>query len=290
MSRSFRNGGSRHSRWRKWERRETYHRDRMQERVFCQEAKLDPSVAEKTDIAKSEPMWGKGWTGYWRPMSRWLQSRLGQPWNQVYSEIVGLLKQYTSTNNIDEIKDYLLRLVNLTDDYLCRYKNTADPNTSHHKWDFYVDDNGILRKKKYVPLRIYIKCRYTTQQIAKWLNGRVIGYKGQKLYWFIPLDSENIRSVWGVGYNYCDYGYSYYNRSGLQYQHLSHRNVYDKEGKKIGEEPVWHSNFSCRITCRQGASLKDKDLEFWNQLPLVYKNTILDWSPTNPNPPKISYW
>lgn len=276
----------------KWERRNSHNEERAQERDYCKKVEVDPELADDFDIAPKTRVY-KGFTDKLSPMYRWLNSQVGRPWNDVYSEISEKFDTRTTAGR-HIINDHLLRSVEITP-HTWRYKtytSTIDDNTSHHKNDYYVDEDGILCKRQYVSRRaIYEKApAFDVKQIANWLNGRVVGKVGNKLFWFTPVDkgqkyggfSREWKSEWLSQV-------SYWQPSGLTYSYLSYTSILshnkDENGKfiVIGREPRWVRS---EPTFRQDRKLNSKELKYWGIIPQYYQTRVLERSPTYPNPPK----
>lgn len=294
--------GGRH-RYNKWERRYSHAETRAEENAYISEVTKDLENAYDYDIPKTRSV-GKGFTDKLGPMYRWLHSQVGRPWDDVRAEVAATFDVRTTAGR-HIVHDHLLRSVEVTPDfkYGNYYRGPIDQTTSHYHNDFYVDDEGILQMKTYIPRKNDVP-RFNTNQIANWINGRVVGYAGKKLFWFVPADktkkhggyARQWKTSWGPragGYNY----YSpYYN--GLQFSYLTQEAIIktDKNGTNvlvdghvvtIGYKPVWRNG---EPTFRQDRKLNEKELAFWNTIPLHYQTKVLERSPTYPTPPKVDYF
>ena len=293
MSRSYKdNHGSKHD---AFERKMSARRERMLEREFETRAKLDPEAPMEYDVEPREPMWGSNWTGYWRPLRRWLNSHVGEPWNQVYSEITTKLDACHPNADKVAIRKYILRCVDLTvnPNHNSWYRLAADPTTSYNQWDFYVDDNGILQKRKYISTKRERTPKYNTSDIAKWLNGRLIGWQGNQLFWFVPVIkgrrgrsgySEEWKCEWESHTHY------HYGNNGLHYFYRDYKNIYDENQKFVERILIWKRTISNYINARQDKPFTKEEAAFWKRLPKYYQDKILEYSPTNPNPPQSFRW
>jgi hypothetical protein len=205
--------------------------------------------------------------------------------------------------------DHLLPAVTIAEEPRYRYSYTPeDPTTSHSDHDYYVDDDGILQKKRYLGRRRYSEKvpPFDTKRLANWLGGRVVGLVGNKLFWFVPVGKPNKHKgmyrdhVWRTKWGHDRERYYYYAYSaGLHWEYLSEETVYktDSVGNviydeynratPIGTKKVWKSG--SKPFFRQGRKLNPKDLEFWNVLPDHYKTKVLEQSPNYPEPPKPKY-
>lgn len=262
----------------KWERRESHAEERAYEKDFISKVIIDPDLADKLVIKKRKKV-RKEFSDKLNPVYKWLGSHIGQPWNDVYSKIRQKFDIRTTAGR-HIVFDHLIGAVEITPDLRFRYHRTIteDPDASYYKWDLYVDDNGILRKKKYVTRKMkYGKCN--TAKVSKWLNGRIVGQRGSKLYWCEPLH-QDFTAFW--------HGNMY--GATLTYMYLHKTPVY-KDEKLVGYTQRWQEQYYYKfrkITCKQGCEFTDKDYSYWSKIPPYYQATMLAWSPFNPNPPQVS--
>lgn len=259
--------------------------ERAMERDFCDRSVLDLDHADSKSIDNRARTWGHGWYPYWAPMNRWLNSHIGQPWNLVYSELLNKLKS-NSYKNDKELRKVILDRVEVYPNPKFSYRYNND-GMSYSEWNFYVDDNGLLQKRKHVARTRYpnVKCDQT--KIAEWLDGRIVGKRGDKFYWFVhcfkgkKLGRYGAASTWKCEWNYNNCRY------GLHYKFLANKPIY-KDGEIVGHEQVWevpfHFKSSYEVNVRQDREFSDKDLEMWNTIPNTYQDSILRWSPLNPKP------
>jgi hypothetical protein len=277
MSRTHRDGGF-GSGWEQFERKRSTKKERARKRAFCYKAKYDEETTMEEAIENREPMWCKGWTGYWRPMRRWLASRAGQPWNQVYSELIAKIKTFSSTQDEKSIRRSIVNLVEITPDprfgdqeyyYRCCYP-------------FYVDDEGILQIKKTKPKQAKTpKCNLP--ELANWLNGRVVGRVGNKLYWFLPVTKNKKHGQYSFSDKWvCQWGYgssSYYSCAyyGLRYLYLVKEYIFDNEGKIFRTKEKWKEAYG--MITRQHRKFTPEEEAYWNKIPKFYQDKILKFSP-----------
>ena len=118
-----------------------------------------------------------------RPAERWLASQVGRPWNHVRSELFARFDARTTAGR-HILFEHLLREVNLNDVARARYS------------DFTVDRHGLLRRER--ERRRY---RWPTRErlpepesvLLDWLDGRRVGERDERLYWFVPTEFEHFR-------------------------------------------------------------------------------------------------
>ncbi len=284
MSRTHRDNGA-DSGWDKHRQKYTTRQVRLSEREFCTRAKIDDDAPLSYDIAKKEPMWGGSyWSGYWRPIRRWLNSHVGEPWNQVHSQLVAKLKVVSTTDD-REIKNIIRNSVDIYPDPSCH-------KYSYFSWDFYVDDNGVLQRRKTRPKKEKLP-KFNTKELTNWLGGKIIGLVDGKPYWFVPVikskkhrgsDHEKWKYQWRTGYHY-NYGYS-----SLEYLYLTKEDILDKEGNVIGIKDIWKRPFGYNMVARKDRKLSSGELAYWNKIPKHLKDKVLKWSPTNKDPINYPDW
>ena len=287
----------------KWDRRQSHAEVRAELRNYLTEVTHDPDNYDEYDIEPLRPVY-KGFTDKLSPMYRWLNSKVGRPWDDVYSEITKSFDTRTTAGR-HIVHDHLMSSVQIgPETHRYYYKPLPDPTTSHSDNDFYVDDNGILQKKRYLGRRYRRPSvpPFDTQRIANWLNGRVVGQVGNKLFWFAPtsgaiisgrskiLKGKHSHKLWAT-----EWINSYY-ATGPQFLYLSYdiiykkdaegRTVIDDNGKMVVVERIPKWVRASMPTLRQDGQLDAKDIQFWNSMPDYYHTKILQYSPGYPNPPK----
>ncbi len=287
----------------KWDRRNSHAEERARVKNYIQEVTLDPENYEEYDVEPIEHVY-KGFRDKLGPMYRWLQSQVGRPWNDVRSDVFKSFDIRTTAGR-HIVFDHLLSSVTVGEEPQYRWRSEPDdPTTSYSDHDYYVDDEGILRKKRYLGRRRYRDPvpAFDTNRIANWLSGRVVGKVGDKLFWFIPVGkSKKHRGFYGAGYTWRtvwgypkDY-YYYGSHYGLHWEYLYEEAVYKRDsvgnlvyedGKLIEVErkKTWRSG--SKPYFRQDRKLNDKELEFWNSMPEYHRTKILEQSPNYPTPPK----
>lgn len=261
----------------KFFRRHSHKEERAYEREYLDVIKIDPEICDELDVKPLVKV-GKDFKDKLGPMFRWLNAQIGKPWDDIYSEVIEKFDTRTTAGR-HIVFDHLLRSVEIV-------PNASHPanedGTSFQENDFYVDDSGLLCKRKYIKRQynnFFVRSRKTfnTQKIADWLNGGVIGTVGEQLFWFVPT----LKGKKHHG-RFCEVKTEWknmpsYNGGGLRYLYLWTKTIYDADNKPIGQEPVWQDYTP---TFRQDKRLVGKDLEFWNNIPEFYQKQILQRSPT----------
>lgn len=247
-----------------------HRRIRSKERIYCQLVKLDSEVSFDKDIDHIENMWKyKCRIKKWKPMQKWLKSHIGESWNKVFSLLVSKLKECHPISD-SEIRQEIRYFVDTGSDPL------ADSNIRFLHYCnryFYVDENGLLQEHNKIIRKKHVFQRFDTKLIAEWLNGRIIGKRGNILYWFLPTFSS-----WKIIWE------NYYT---LKYYYVYYISIM-KDGEIISNIFSWKEYYGKSISARQDHKLSEKDLKFWYTIPKWYQDQILSWSPLNKD--KTKYW
>jgi len=278
----------------KWERRYSHKETRADQKAYLSEVKEDNENWYEYDIEPTRPIY-KEFTDKLNPMQRWLSSQVGRLWDDVRSDVAKTFDTRTTAGR-HIVHDHLLSSVEVTPDlrYGRYYYGPEDYTQSYHAHDFYVDAGGFLREKTVIRRKQKIP-KFDGKQIANWLTGRVVGFVGDKLFWFTPTGknrkhrsgSQKLQwtTVWGQSRAY----YYAYNPSPLRYLYVDQEPIHkkDKDGKTLLDEngraivesyqAVWKDG---RPTFRQDRKLNDKEIAFWNTIPEYYQACVLKYSPT----------
>lgn len=290
----------------KWERRNSHAENRAAERNYLKEVALDPERYDEYDIEPTEHV-RKEFNDKLGPIYRWLERQVGRPWDEVRADVAQEFDTRTTAGR-HIVYDHMMTSVQIGPEPRYRYSSVPDdPTASYSKHDFYVDDDGILRKKRYLGRRRYGNPApaFDTNRIINWLNNRVVGRVGNQFYWFVPTgknrkhrglsDYSKYRVRWGYPKEY----YYYPREYGLNWEYETSETVYKKDtlGRVVtvdgapvvlGREKVWRTGGKPNF--RQDRKLDDKEMEFWNNLPAYYQTKILEQSPNYPTPPKTNMY
>ena len=113
---------------------------------------------------------------------RFLRSRAGMPWNDVYAEISSAY-----TNPADR---------RAFDKYVFGVSRYGVPQNKKF-FDFFVDDEGILRHRQHKKSRSFPRLSNREkndfiQEICSWLGIRKIVSRDGHYYWLVPNDDRNV--------------------------------------------------------------------------------------------------
>lgn len=181
------------------ERRQIAADRRNYERDLINDLSSDEDGDARADRRNFEPKWGEGRSFHDKlgPLKRWINSRVGRKWNDVFSEITS--KFDTRTVPVRHI--VYGHLLNYIDGV------SEKERFSSYRGEFYIDDGGILRKnedygswrrmnRSVVPYPVQ---RKATEEIRKWFDGRLIGKRGSKYFWFNPRMNVIVDCGWKDG-------------------------------------------------------------------------------------------
>lgn len=277
----------------KWERRHSSRAERAKVREYLANVAKDPEFAEDETEPKRVKVY-KEFDDKLGPIYRWLRSQIGRKWDEVKSEIF----QTFDTRNLAGqhiVFDHMLSSVQEVENPRYSYREVpGEPESSYYYNDFYVDDEGLLQQKKYIPRQSrHRRPAVHTKVITDWMRGRIIGKSGNKMYWFIPVSHGGFSDEWKCEWRgYLEYG-DVSRRGELEYYRLEYVPVYDNDKNIIDHKPEWKAPFffkTKRISSRQDQEFSKEDLELWNQIPDWCQNIILQWAPNSADPPKVNQY
>jgi hypothetical protein len=259
------------TRFNKYIRKHSNSEFRGYEHNFLSKVIIDSDLSESLYI-KDRKKVRKKFNDKLTPVYKWLQSNCGEKWDSVYSKISSSFdKRTTAGRHI--IYDHILKSVDIVPN-LRFYKFELGDNKSYYKWDFYVDSSGILRQKELVSHPFNYTIKFDKNKLAKWLDGRIVGKMGTKLYWCIPCDYL-LKAEFYI--------------SKLIYKYEKTSPIYNNKLIVIGSKSEWVEpyfyNFK-RLFSKQDKEFSLDDYKYWDSIPSILKSSILEWSPFNKTFPK----
>lgn len=286
----------------KEERKQRHHMERQAARAYISDVLKNMDTADEEVI--EQPSKSHGWFyASTKVVYRWLNKQIGRPWSEVHSE---LITRIDSDSVRDQIDRYVIQEIESPQERYWKWSNPPeDPGTSYHRNDFYVDEAGLLQKKKYLGRRHFHGESMSfadTKKFADWLNGRIVGQVGNQLFWFVPADKNKKRGgysrIWRISWGHPpEYSFYYgrYGYYGFYFQYLDYEVTYKRDamgnfvvedGKRveIDRQPKWR--VSSVPAFRQDQRLTDKEVEYWNSIPESYRKQILEHSPNYDGPTK----
>ncbi|RLI60341.1 MAG: hypothetical protein DRO67_09210 [Candidatus Asgardarchaeum californiense] len=114
MSRTY--GHSGRSNYERFERKYTTRKNRMRSRLYCNLVELDVDFADEKIINPRKNLWCSGYGRFWRPLNRWIASHVGEPWNNVYSELIAKISKYVSDDQA--IRDSIRWFVDIEQNHI----------------------------------------------------------------------------------------------------------------------------------------------------------------------------
>lgn len=280
----------------KWERRHSHRTERANERAYMADVMKDLDASDDISIEPKEHVY-KGFSDKLSPMYRWLRAQTGRPWNDVRSEIAEKFDTRTTAGR-HIVHDHLLSSVEEVPDLTYgrgRYR-PEDWTTSYREYEFYVDDEGVLREKTVIKRKTDRAPYFDTRSIANWLNGRIVGKVGNKFFWFVPADKSKKRggysrewmTEWASRNHWLIF--RYHNYTPVYKTDSNGTFVLDDHGNKVVKEYKETWPYAKPASFRQYRKLNDKEMAFWNTIPEWYQTVVLQQSPTYPDPPKRDRW
>lgn len=152
-----------------WERRASHGVERATTRAWLDSVVDDLDNAEASAPPPIKRVY-KDFHDKLGPAMRWLRSNVGRPWSKVYSELRTRFDARTVAGR-HVVEDHILKSVH-------QYGLTSFPD--HRRYDFYVDEHGILRTPK-----LFGRNRNTvSEELARWTVGRRCALTYRGWWWF----------------------------------------------------------------------------------------------------------
>lgn len=176
------------TKWSKEGRRRLRRAERRAGRRFCHEAEC----LDDLDDLRSAPVGlRKGWDfaqdDKLGPARRWMDSRVGRPWDEVFSELSV------------KFRNRGIALSHVVDTHMLSWVDTGNKEKWWGAFDYEVDDEGILRfgpdHDKPGP-KIPPRPRNYLHAL-RWADGRKVIVRGRRCYWSNP--DRWVRDTWGTG-------------------------------------------------------------------------------------------
>ena len=234
-------------------------KERADNRAFLNKIKNDPEEAERNTAPKRG---GRVRTPDDKlgPVHRFIESWVGRPWDKCYSEMKRKFNP-KSLPGYHIIYDHILREI---------YKNEDELNARSYyrgyRTEYYVDNEGILRKTE--PIKYRTRSKYNFGPVSSWLGNRKLTILGNHYYWFI-------------GNGKC------------QWKNLNDIAAYNSDGFIDGFQPAvklgkrW---IPAKLSFRQGKRLNKKELAHLQGFPRWLIDEILMQSPDKIQERKKNYW
>ena len=158
--------------------------ERQRLRMFLRSAQLDPSAVDDAPAPVRRPAM-VDFADKLGPMYKFLDSRVGRPWDAVRSEIFQKFDP-RSTPGRHVIFDHLL-------DSVCEDPGASEDVPERRYARYFVDARGVLCEKKYDPWRGTFRAPpCDLRPAAALLGAGAIGQRGSRLFWFRPSRGERV--------------------------------------------------------------------------------------------------
>ena len=287
LSRTIIEGGR--TNYNKYERHHSHVEYRGYEKEYIQNIKNDPESVDDFSIKEKRKVY-KNFDDKLSAIYRWLTSKVGQKWSDVYSDIVNKFDTRTTAGR-HIVHDHLLSSITDTRSGRDRYGYIAANIETYfaRSVHYFIDTDGILRKNNARSRTKYSWASRTKEyedqlrQIGDWLSGRMIGEKGGRYYW-LASNYDIWKAAWSDIEEYTQYG----NRLGrykLKYFIWENSEHYEREGypglwgilnvKRYGDHWKWIENPSSFK--RRGELLAD-ELKTFKNFPENVKKEILEFT------------
>lgn len=265
----------------RWERNYSHKQERARARQYLRAVEKDPEDAFDI-VAKERPRVMVEQDDKLGPVYKFLESRCGRPWSEVYSEIKARFDSRTIPGRhilYDHILRHMVVQWDHEHEYTYSYKRDGEGRKFYSR-NYVVDEEGILRtadayegvptKPRHPPgqRKKYPNNRARVNAIAAayaWANGRKILTQGSKMFWGDPVRwtseicyraNNHWTGYWGYiarynRYTYCD----------------CYRHYVGIDGVHRHELPV---------EFRQARELSKDDYKFWeDKIPEGIKDGLL---------------
>lgn len=148
--------------------------DRRDARNYCRSALLEDLEELNSAPLRSRRDYSFGQEDKLGPAKRWLDSKVGQPWDDIYSELT------------EKFRGGGIALSHVVDDHILAWVNYTGDVRYRHYDEYIVDDGGILRRN---PDYKTSKYRYRGGPRAgrEWAGERKVIVRRDRNYWAVPV-------------------------------------------------------------------------------------------------------
>lgn len=171
----------------KEDRRLSSQEERVRTKQFLHKVKEDPDLWDEAE----EPVRTKVYKEFkdkLSPMYRWLDAQVGRPWDEVRSEVFEKFDTRTTAGRHVTFDHLLSSVVDTFSGFNTRGEYIPGRVENYVRYqEYFVDHEGILCKVPYEYSGGFIT-QAEREAVCDWLNGRIVGKKKGKYYWFIPTE------------------------------------------------------------------------------------------------------
>lgn len=164
--------------------------ERAKNRTFLRSTKLDPEEVWEGHCAPRRRPAEIDFADKLTPMYRFMDARVGRPWDAVRSELFKKFDARTTPGR-HALFDHLLRSV-------CQDPGAPEDAPHRRYATHFVDTWGRLQKvtprwNRDSRRSVLPSCDLAA--VASWLAGKKIGAVGSKLFWFVPARGQRVVTV-----------------------------------------------------------------------------------------------
>ena len=276
LARSAIEGGRRP--YNKFDRGQSNREQRAAEREYLGRAQADDEYSDNRVIEKRRKV-RKEFDDKLGPMYRWLRSHVGQRWDEVRAKAKATYDSRTTAGR-HILYDHLFSSVQVT----------PEPDERWRSYNFYVDDDGILRlgeKNRWNRKTWYRNpddanyIRVSSEALYRWAASRKVIDYGEVQFWTRAPTRFGWRLCMHRGYRQnCPYKskqvpvdkpiYDYWARAAATtLEQLSPRQrvgAFVKNGQVFTRGYEWHCFGALDVSLAQGDKFSKEEAEFWRKL------------------------
>ena len=239
--------------------------ERAAAKRYLKAVRVDPECGEESAPPQRQPE-TPCFADKLNPIYRFLDSRVGDSWSEVRSELFSRFDTRTTPGR-HVLFDHLLRDV-------CE---SGDPKSPERRFArYFIDAEGRLAKEHRERVSFGQTMWRGGDVLAAWLGARKIGRMGERFAWFVPVD-ERVRAV---------YVHAKYGRGDLLYAALDEHGsiIRDPQPPYVGRYSIIPRPAVVRrstVRFRQCGQLGARDEAYFRSLPKWVQDEILALAPAN---------
>ena len=259
----------------KSEVRQRAREERAESRDWLRAVRYEPDLADE-DLDPRRTSVSACFADKLRPIYRFLDSNVGQRWNDVRSELFSKFDTRTTPGR-HVLFDHLLRDV----------REEGKEAIERRYARYFVDEEGFLHSErrdadqagsKLLPsatqsvVRRPVR-RYDMSKVAAWLGSRKVGKTGAHLSWFVPARRDRVVAVAEGHRFYGQIAYVVATDDGVPM-----RRAIDSLSSRF-PRPVIGFVYATYVSFRQDRALTSAEEEFFRALPQHVQNKLLEMAP-----------
>lgn len=268
------------TRYNKWDRGQSSAEQRAAQREYLGRARLDDEHSDSRLIEKRRKV-GKQFDDKLGPMYRWLRAHVGQRWDAVRAKAVASYDSRTTAGR-HILYDHLFSSV----------QETPEPDVRWRFYDFYVDDDGVLRlgEKNRWNRKTWRRSpedanyvRVGHNELYRWVGTRKVIDYGDVQFWTREPTRWGMKTCRHDGrLGRCPYGAKRVTtKRQLFYKTLEEvpawqrRNTVVESGRIYERNTEWHCFQPIDNSLAQGNRFTKEEADFWKKLHPSQKDLII---------------